>query len=196
MGGSKPAPVKTPFQEQKTQQNTYGTMSIADSPEAKSFLSAPLSFGGGYGGLNTNVEIDPGVGHRTDLAEQGVNNRYNSAFNSGVPAWIREMNRAREVREVQGQGAAEAQQAQYAQQQGQRGLEYQKAQLQEGASRDQQLAEIERRRQLLPQIVQTGGNSTGSGYNTQIMPGQQGIFGSLLQGAGSAIGGLAAGGLL
>jgi hypothetical protein len=196
MGGSKPKPVQTPFQNQQAQTNTYGRVSIADSPEAKEFMSLPLNFGGSYGDLNTNVEIDPGVGRRTDLAEQEAENRYNSVFNSNVPRFFREANQAKELREIRSQGAAEAQQAKYAQQQAQRGLEFQKAQLVEGANRDRVMAELERRRLLLPNIVQTGGSGSSSGYNTQIMPGQQGWFGSLLQGAGSAIGGLAAGGLI
>lgn len=198
MGSSKPQPVKAPFeqkqQEQQQTANTYGRFSVADSPEGQDFLKAPLDFGGSYAGLNTNVDVDPGVGHRTALAEQGVNNRYDSAFNGGVPAWIREMNRAKEVREVQGQGAAEARQAQYMQQQGQRGLEYQKAQLVEGANQDRQMAELDRRRILLPNILQTGGTSSGSGsssgFNTQIVQPQPGFW---QRAALTAIGGASSG---
>lgn len=202
MGGSKPRPVQTPFQQTQQQQNTYGTMSIADSPEAKSLLSTPLDFGQGqytgkaYEDIPTQFNLDPGVGHRTGLAEQGVNNRYNSAFNAGVPAWIREMNRARDVRDVQGQGAAEAQQAEYGRQQLQNQALTTRAQMRDqselakaGLTGQATAAELERQRLLLPQILQTGGSGSSSGYNTQIQPAQQGFLGQFAQSAGAKLGG-------
>jgi hypothetical protein len=186
----------------------------AGSPGVDDFLKTPLNFGdpNAYGGeaykdIPTEFNIDPGVGRRTDLAEQEVGNRWNSAFMSGVPAYIREANRAKELRGVQAQGAGERQQAEYGRQQLQNQALTTRAQMRDqgelaranignSIAGQTTAAELERRRQLLPQLVQTGGNSSGSGYNTQIQPGQQGWFGSLLQGAGSAIGGLGAGGYL
>jgi hypothetical protein len=166
MPSKQPKPMQTPFAQQQAQQqqqtNTYAPFSIAGTPEAQAFLSAPLDFG-----AETNV--DPGVGRRTDLAEQEVENRYNSAFGGGVPSFIREMNRARELRGVRSQGAAEAREAEYVNQQ----ANNQRRQA-------MTMAELERRRLLLPQILQTGGSSTGSGstsgYGTQIVQPQQGFW--------------------
>jgi hypothetical protein len=190
MGSKKPEPVKTPFQQQQQTTNTFAPYSISGTQEAQSFLGAPLDYGGSYGNLNTNVDVDPGVGRRTDLASQSAENRANSAFNFGVPRFIREANAAKEQRDIQSQGAAEAQQAQYAQQMGQRNLEYQKAQLVEGANRDRQMAEIARRERLLPQILQTGGSGSSSGYGTQVVQPQPGFW---QQAALGAIGGLSSG---
>lgn len=189
MGGQKPKPVQTPFQQQQNSANTFGFFSPSGSQEAKAFLETPLNFGGSYGNLNTGIDVDPGVGRRADLAEQEVSNRWDSAFNAGVPSWIRNMNRAKELRDVQAQGAAEAQQANYTQQRGQRDLEFQKAQLMEGANQAKAGMDLMRRERLLPQLVQTGGSGNTSGFNTQIMPGQQGLFGSFLGGLGAGIGG-------
>ncbi len=116
MGSAKPKVVQTPFQ------TNYAPQSIAQTPEAKAFLDVP-------------VNPDPGAGRRTDLAEQDVQNRWESAMMSGVPGWIRQANEAKELRDVQSQGVAEEQQANYA----------------------AQRTELERRRSLLPQIMQTGG---------------------------------------
>lgn len=213
MGGSKPKVVQLPEQKQQTQTNTFGQFSIADSPEAQSFLSTPLNFGGGnYGGdaykdIKTDFDIDPGVGRRTDLAEQGAQNRWNSAFMGGIPQEYRQLQRDSEQRQIRGQGAAEAQQAQYGRQQLQNQASVTQAQMRDqgelaranmanNVAAQQTAAELERRRLLLPQILQTGGTGSSSGYSSQVQPGQQGIFGSLLQGAGSAVGGLAAGGFL
>ena len=186
MGRSKPEPVKAPFQQQQQQTNTYGRFSVSDSPEAQSFLSTPLNFGD-YSGLNTNVSVDPGVGRRTDLAEQEAENRNNSAFNSSAPRFIREANLAKEKRDIASQGAAEAQQANYAQQMGQRDLEYRKAQLQGDADRQKTLADLQRWQILLPQYMQTGGSGSSSGYNTQIVQPQPGFW---QQAALGAIGGI------
>ena len=166
MGSSKPKPVQAPFQQQQQQNqqynNTYGAYSIADSPEAQAFKNTPLDFGDA-----TNV--DPGVGRRTALAEQEVGNRYDSALSAGVPAWIRNMNRAKELRDVQGQGAYEAQQAEYLNQQGNNAMRERKS-----------MAEAARLERLLPQILQTGGTSMGtgssSGYNTQVTQPQPGFW--------------------
>jgi hypothetical protein len=166
--------------------------------------------------------IDPGAGRRTDLAEQAAQNRWNSSFFGGMPQEYRQLLRDSETRQIRGQGAAEAQQAEYQRQNAQQQADYQSSLARAGmrdagelnrarlrdeseraragmldqAASQQTLANLGRYERLLPQILQTGGNSASSGYNTQIMPGQQGWFGSLLQGAGSAIGGLGAGGYL
>jgi hypothetical protein len=232
MGSSKPKPISAPFEQQQNQQNTYGRFSIADSPEAQEFLGLPVNYGTteGYGDaykdysgdaykdLRTKFDIDPGVGRRTDLAEQGAQNKWNSAFMGGIPQEYRQLQRDSELRNIRSQGAAERQQAEY----GRQGLEAnaiaQQAQMRDASELNRaqlrdaselnkmnaanQIAgqttntELERRRILLPQILQTGGSGSSSGYNTQILPGQQGWFGNLLQGAGSAVGGLAAGGFI
>lgn len=250
MGGSKPKAVQTPFQQ--AQSNTYSYMSPLNSgsPGVQDFLNVPLNFGDpnaytgegaksytgagsnaytgdAYKSIPTDFNVDPGVGRRTDLAEQSARNNWNSAFMGGVPSFIRQANQDKALRDVRSQGAAEAQQAQYQNQQARNAALTTKAQLQDQSelnkanllnssdlaraqlldqseqaranmgnqqATQQTLADLQRRQLLLPQLVQTGGNQ--SGYNTQIMPGQQGIFGQLLQGAGSAVGGLAAGGFL
>lgn len=149
MSKPKPQSVKAPFEQTTT--NTYGTMSIADTPEAKAFLDVPL-------------DIDPGVGRRADLAEQEMSNRWNSAFAVGIPAHIRMQQQEAERRGIRSQSAAESQQAEYA----------------------KKLMELERRKTLLPQIVQTGGQS--SGYNTQVLPPRPGFWGQFAGGlAGSAM---------
>jgi hypothetical protein len=147
MSKPKPQPVQAPFQQNNV--NTYGTMSIADTPEAKAFLDVPL-------------DIDPGVGRRGDLAEQEMSNRWNSAFAQGVPEHIRMQQQDAERRNIRSQSAAEAQQAEYA----------------------KNLMELERRKTLLPQIVQTGGNS--SGFNTQIVQPQPSPLWGMVGQLGSA----------
>lgn len=141
----KPKPMQTPFQ----QTNTYGTESIADTPEAQALLDVP-------------IDVDPGVGRRTDLAEQEIENRYQAA--GGVPSFIRDANRAREVRDVRSRGAAEAQAANF----------------------QRNALELQRRQLLLPQIVGTG----SSGFGTQIVQPQPGFLHkaglSLIGGASSA----------
>lgn len=166
MGSSKPKAVQAPYQQQQQQtqsyQNTYAPYSIAGTQEAQDYLNTPLDFGDAY-------NVDPGVGHRTALAEESVNNRYNGDFNSGIPTWIREMNRNKEVRDVQSQGAYESQQAEYANQQGNNAMRTQRT-----------MADLQRRQALLPQILQMSGTSTGSGsgsgYNTQIVQPQPGFW--------------------
>lgn len=172
MGTTKPQPVKTPFQQQQQQTNTYGTQSIGQTPEAQSFLSTPLDFG-------DPTNVDPGVGRRTDLAEEEAGNRWDSAFNAGVPSFIRQANRAKELRDIRGQGAYERQQAEFMNQQGnnaRRGMVTQ--------------AELGRRERVLPQIVQTGGSGSSSGFGTQVVQPQPGFWQraglSLIGGASNA----------
>lgn len=140
MSGRPPKPIKAPYE----QTNRFAPQSIAGTPEAQAFLDVP-------------IDTDPGVGRRTDLEEQEVGQRWDSAFMAGVPAWIRERNRESEMRGVRSRGAAEAQQANY----------------------QKNLLELERRRSLLPQVAQTG----SSGFNTQIQPAQPGLGSSILGGA-------------
>lgn len=245
MGSSKPKVLKTPFeqkqQQTQQQQNTFGSFSIADSPEAKDFLALPLDYGGGnyggeaykdytgeaykdytgnaYEGIKNDFKfnIDPGVGRRTDLAEQGAANRWDSALMAGVPAFLREGLKQRELRGVRGQGAAEAQQAEYTRQNAQQQADYQsslararmmdasqlnrarfrdesertraglrdaseleRARMADEATRARTMSELERRRLLLPQILQTGGSSTASGsssgFGTEIVQPQPGFW--------------------
>jgi hypothetical protein len=100
------------------------------------------------------------------------------------------MNRAKEVRDVQGQGAAEAQQAEYGRQQLQNqaltaraqmrdASEFNRAGMLDQSARDRTLAELQRRRDLLPQLIQTGGSSSGSGYNSQVIQQQPSLWNSI-----------------
>lgn len=159
MGGDKPKPIKTPF-EQKT---TYAPVSISGTPEAKALLDVPLDF-----------EDDPGAGRRADLEEQEATSRWDSAFMAGVPSFLREQMKSREMREIRSRGAAET------------------ASAEADAKNRRIAAELERRRLLLPQIASTG----QSGYNTQLTQPQPSIWGQIAQGAGSALGGLASGGFI
>lgn len=166
MGGSKPKAIKSPFEQMQT--NTYEYKSPSETPEAKAFLNEPLDFG-------KEINVDPGVGRRTDLAVQGIRNRYASAFNMAIPAWIRQANEEKEVRDAEAEGAYERQAAEYANQMGNNQIAAQRT-----------AANLDRRRLLLPQLTQTGGSS--SGFNTQVMPGSPGFFSSLGQGLGGSLG--------
>ena len=136
---SKPKPQQLPFENK----NTFGFQSQDPNNQfVKDYMSAPIS-------------VDPGAGRRTDLAEQGMQNRWNSAFTKGLPDLLRMQNMESEGRQIRGQGAAEMQQAQYA----------------------QQMADLERKRTLLPQMVQTG----SSGYQSQL-PQSSGVLGSSIMG--------------
>src|SRR5262245_61402591 len=141
MGSSKPKPIQAPFQQQQNQQNTYGRFSIADSPEAQEFLGLPVNYGSteGYGDAykdysgnaykdikdDFKFNIDPGVGRRTDLAEQSFLNQSNSAFNAGMPREYRQLLRDSGLRNIRSQGAAEAQQAEFTRQNAQQQADYQ-----------------------------------------------------------------------
>lgn len=172
MGSSKPKVYQLPQQQTQQQTNTFAPFSIANTPEAQNFLNTPLDFG-------DPVNVDPGVGRRTDLAEQEVENRYNSGLNFGVPSFIRQANQAKELRDIRGQGAYEAAQANYANQQANNALRAQKT-----------AAELDRRRILLPQILQTGGTGSSTGYTSTLGQPQPGFLQSL---ALSAVGGLSNG---
>lgn len=131
-------------------------MGYGQGPEVQAFLDEPIN-------------VDPGVGRRTDLAEQGAENRWNSAFNSGVPKFVRDMARSSEQRKIRSQGVAEAQQA-------------------EGQNQAMRLA---RRERLLPQIMQLGGRGTSSGFNSQLYEPRKSplwdVLAGFAQGAGSAL---------
>lgn len=148
MGGQKSKPIKTPFQ----QTSTYAPQSIAQTPEAKALLDVP-------------IDVDPGAGRRADLEEQEVSQYWDSAFTMGLPSWLRDMNRNKELREVRGRGAAEAREAEDA----------------------KNRLELERRARLLPQVLQTG----SSGFGTQVTAPQPGFGHSFASGLGQGIGGLA-----
>lgn len=147
MGAPKPKQYKQPFESNAK----YGYMSQdPNNPYVKAYM-------------NTPIETDPGVGRRSDLAEQEMENRYNSAFAGGIPEQIRQQNLDAGKRALRSEQAAESQAA-----------EYQKNQL-----------ALQRNASLLPSLVQTG----TSGYNTQLGPPQPGFLSSLLGGAGAAFGG-------
>lgn len=174
MGAPKPKATNAPFLNNTTQstgsnqigntENRFGAASIADTPEARAYLDVP-------------IDIDPGVGRRADLAEQELQNRYNSAFAQGIPEFIRQRQLDAGTRGIRSDAAAERQQA-----------EFQRKQL-----------ELGRRERLLPQIVQTGqtgqtvaaqqGSGSSSGFNTTVLPGQPGPFSQFLGGLGQGIGG-------
>ena len=137
---SGPKTIQTPFEKK----NAYGFESQdANNPYVKAFMDTPTG-------------VDPGVGRRTDLAEQDASNRWNSSFASGLPVNVRMQMQAAEQRQLHSQGAAEAQQA-----------EYQKNQ-----------QEMSKRAMLLPQLVQTG----QSGYDSQVKPGG-GLLNTIVGGA-------------
>jgi hypothetical protein len=93
------------------------------------------------------------------LQKQESENRWNSAFMSGTPAFLKGQLQGQERREIGAQGAADAQEAEY----------------------QQNILELGRREKLLPQMVQTGG--TSQGYQTQA--GGGGLMGLLGQGISS-----------
>ena len=118
--------------------------------------------------LDAPIDVDPGVKQRTDLAQQANENKWNNAFTAGIPQQVRMMQQGAEDRDIQQQGSRDTQQAKYLQNQ----------------------LKLMRAQSLLPQLVQTGGNS--SGFQTQVLPGQPGLFSSILSsfagGFGSGLG--------
>jgi hypothetical protein len=176
----------------------------AGSPGVENFLGLPLNFGDpnayqgkAYEDIPTDFQVDPGVARRHDLAEQDIADRYNSAFNSGVPTFIRQANMEKELRAERANAATEDQEAQYQNQQLKNQALTTRAQMQDQAELNKAnignniaaqttAADLERRRLLLPQLVQTGGNTSGSGYGTQVV--QQPGFLQNLSGAIGQIG--------
>lgn len=137
---SKPKPQSLPFENK----NTYGFMSQdASNPFVKDYMDA-------------EIDVDPGAGRRTDLAEQAMQNRWNSGFSNNIPQLLKQQNMESEGRQIRAQGAAEQQQATYA----------------------QKIAQLAKKERLLPQMVQTG----SSGYQSQ-MPQGGGFWNSLISGA-------------
>lgn len=147
-----------PFSSNSTQTtaNTYGTAGISDTPEAKEYLAQADAF-----------NVDPGVGRRSDLQEQEVENQYNNAFAQGVPSFIRMRQRDAALRGVRSDAAAAQQQAEYT----------------------RQGVRLGARERLLPQIVQTGstGTSNTSGYNTQLIQPQSGGLLNTVVGGGLGV---------
>ncbi len=188
MGSSKPKVVKTPFEQNQTQTqqqtNTYGTQSVADTPEGQAFSNIDLDYG-------SPMDVDPGVGRRTALAEERAGYESENAFNAGIPREYRQMLRDSTIRNIRGQGAYEGQNARFLNQQGNNAMR--------GQRTNAALARAER---LLPQIVGTGSASTGtgsmSGYNSQLYTPQPGFWQraalGAIQGAGSTISALKGGG--
>ena len=108
--------------------------------------------------MSAPIEVDPGAAQRTDLAEQSAQHRWGGGFAAGLPEAYRLRNQGAESQQIRAQGARDQQNANYA----------------------QSMAEVARKERLLPQLVQTGGNT--SGYNSQQQqPG--GFWNSLIQGA-------------
>lgn len=166
MGSSKPTPVKTPFEQNQNQQqtttNTYGTQSVAGTPEGQAFSNIDLDFG-------QDFNVDPGVARRTALAEERAGDESESAFNAGIPREYRQMLRDNRIQGIRGQGAYEAQQAQFLNRQGNNALAGQRTN-----------AALARGERLLPQIVGLGSTSMGSGsssgFNTQVVQPQPGFW--------------------
>lgn len=107
--------------------------------------------------LDTPTAIDPGARQRTDLAEQESQNRWNSAFMGGVPEQVRMMNMERSGRDIRRQGADEQQAAKYR----------------------QGMLELQKNERMLPQLVQTGGTTTGKSTGFNSVFSQPGFFGRL-----------------
>lgn len=190
MGSTKPTPMKTPFENSQATTNTYAPFTIANTGEAQNFLDVPLRFGEGYKDIKTDFEVDPGVGRRTDLAEQRTLNEYDSGLMRGLPVEYRQNLRDSAVRKVREQGAAEAQAAEFARKQGEYGASVTRAQMEDAGDLAKTQFELGRRERLLPQILQTGGNSASSGFNTQLVQPQPGFGQQLL---GGVVSGLASG---
>ena len=198
MGGKSKVSPQLPFSSTQATTNTYAPFSIADSPEAKDFLSTPLDFGSGGKDLNAdfnvNVGVDPGVGRRTAQAEKRAGYEWDSAF-SGGPSEYRKLLRDSQLRDIRGQGAYEAQQAEHLKNQGelarrqaQFGADVTKAGMDTNARSQATMAELERRRLLLPQFLQTGGSGSSSGYNTQLVQ-QPSFLSNFGSGLGSGLAG-------
>lgn len=99
--------------------------------------------------LNVQLDPDPGAERRGQLAEQASENRWNNAFTAGIPQQVRMMLQGSEQRQIREGTAADRRQANF--------------------QRNQ--AELARRGQLLPQMVQTSGFTSTQG--------QPGFFGRL-----------------
>ncbi|MCI0748170.1 MAG: hypothetical protein L0Y58_22415 [Verrucomicrobia subdivision 3 bacterium] len=159
-----PKPQSMPFAQNTTgaTTNTYGFQSF--DPENQ--------FVRDY--MNEGVEVDPGAQQRTDLAEQGSQNKWNSAFALGIPQAQRMMMQAAEDRAIRQQGAYDQQNARYR----------------------QNALSLARRERLLPQLVQTGGTQTGSSSGYGSVPGQPGFWNTLVGSFGQALGGGLGGGFI
>jgi hypothetical protein len=197
-----PKPQASPFNSQTANQgsgynrteNRYGIgPSVANTAEGQAYLNTPLDYGAEY--APTNISVDPGVGRRTDLAEQDVENAANSAFNfGGVPAYIRNNYLQSQRRQVRAQGAAEAQQAEYQNQIGNEANRQFAAQYNSGIRGQRTNADLARRQSLLPGVVNTfsgtdtynTGNQNATGAQT-MFPQGSGLLNSLI-GAGATIG--------
>ena len=91
--------------------------------------------------MEMDLDIDPGVGRRGALRAQETAQRWDSAFMDGVPQEVRERNKQSQLREDSSQTMAEQQQAEYA----------------------RKMMDMERRKWMLPAVMQTSGSTTGFG---------------------------------
>lgn len=105
--------------------------------------------------MDAPIEVDPGAAQRTDLAEQSAQHRWGGGFAAGLPEAYRLRNQGAESQQIRAQGARDQQTATYA----------------------QQMADLQRKQSLLPQMVQTG----STGYNSQQQQGG-GFLNSLIGG--------------
>ena len=156
MGSSSPKAMQTPYSgnSTSTQTNTYGYSSQdPTNPYVRAYQDTP-------------VDVDPGVQRRADLAEQQMENEWNSAFNSAIPQTVRQQNIDAGRRSLRAEAADQAQAA-----------EYQKNSLQ-----------MQKNALLLPTLTNTGGTSVGSqsGFNTQLAQPGQSPWAGILSGAASA----------
>ena len=176
MPSKPPKPQQAPYESNQRQTNTYAPISVSGTPEAQSYLNTPLDFG-------DPTNVNPGIARGTDLEEQEAENRYQGAFNMGTPAFIRQAALAREKRDIRGRGASQMAEAEYLNQQG-------------NNQRRQAItmADLARKDRLLPQILQTGGTSNASGFNTQFPQSQPGFWQRLALGVAQGAASGAAGG--
>lgn len=117
--------------------------------------------------MDVDLDPDPGAERRGQLAEQESSNRFNSAF-TGLPEQAKIMMQGAEARNIRQDTDANRRQAGY----------------------QANLARLGQRERLLPQLVQTGGKT--SGFNTQVGP--RGFFGRLGDSFADSLGGFLGGG--
>ncbi len=159
MGANQPRAVRTPYEGTQSQAttNSYGFASQdPNNPFVQAYLDAP-------------IDTDPGVARRADVAEQAMQNRWNSAFASNIPQALRMQQMDTESRNLRAEAAAQQQQAEYL----------------------RNALNLSRAERLLPQLVSTGGSTTGSqsGFGTQIGTPQGGFWNSFTGGLGGSLGG-------
>ena len=118
---------------------------------------------------NIDLDPDPGAEQRGNLREEELTNSWNSAFMGGVPDFIRKTRMDAAVRGARQDTSNDRRSANY----------------------QANLARVARAGQLLPQLTQTGG--TSSGFQSQYQPGFWDQFKSSF---GGALGRFAGGGFM